>query len=129
MLLLWDPAWRAYINPLCPHVSNRLPLRLQQCACCSAVSQQPHHALPAGTGKTLLARAVAGEAGVPFFAVSASEFVELFVGRGAARIRCGPALVCKQAAPVPLTALASMQEALCKQGLPGLRSPVLYDGS
>ncbi|GMP30870.1 hypothetical protein CsSME_00005331 [Camellia sinensis var. sinensis] len=42
---------------------------------------------PPGTGKTLLARAVAGEAGVPFFTVSASEFVELFVGRGAARIR------------------------------------------
>ncbi|VFQ80793.1 unnamed protein product [Cuscuta campestris] len=42
---------------------------------------------PPGTGKTLLARAVAGEAGVPFFPVSASEFVELFVGRGAARIR------------------------------------------
>ncbi|KAG2498816.1 hypothetical protein HYH03_003009 [Edaphochlamys debaryana] len=42
---------------------------------------------PPGTGKTLLAKAVAGEAGVPFFAVSASEFVELFVGRGAARIR------------------------------------------
>lgn len=42
---------------------------------------------PPGTGKTLLARAVAGEAGVPFFAVSASEFVELFVGRGAARVR------------------------------------------
>lgn len=42
---------------------------------------------PPGTGKTLLARAVAGEAGIPFFAVSASEFVELFVGRGASRIR------------------------------------------
>ncbi|GFP91429.1 ATP-dependent zinc metalloprotease ftsh [Phtheirospermum japonicum] len=42
---------------------------------------------PPGTGKTLLARAVAGEAGVPFYSVSASEFVELFVGRGAARIR------------------------------------------
>lgn len=42
---------------------------------------------PPGSGKTLLARAVAGEAGVPFFTVSASEFVELFVGRGAARIR------------------------------------------
>lgn len=42
---------------------------------------------PPGTGKTLLAKAVAGEAGVPFMAVSASEFVELFVGRGAARIR------------------------------------------
>mmetsp|Transcript_4482 Transcript_4482/g.12213 ORF Transcript_4482/g.12213 Transcript_4482/m.12213 type:complete len:653 (-) Transcript_4482:463-2421(-) len=42
---------------------------------------------PPGTGKTLLAKAVAGEAGIPFLAVSASEFVELFVGRGAARIR------------------------------------------
>ncbi|DBA78662.1 TPA: hypothetical protein ACH3X1_008580 [Trebouxia sp. C0004] len=42
---------------------------------------------PPGTGKTLLAKAVAGEAGVPFFAASASEFVELFVGRGAARVR------------------------------------------
>ena len=42
---------------------------------------------PPGTGKTLLAKAVAGEAGVPFFAVSASEFVELYVGRGAARVR------------------------------------------
>jgi ATP-dependent Zn protease len=42
---------------------------------------------PPGTGKTLLARAVAGEAGVPFISVSASEFVEMFVGRGAARVR------------------------------------------
>ena len=42
---------------------------------------------PPGTGKTLLARAVAGEAEVPFFAASASEFVEMFVGRGAARVR------------------------------------------
>ena len=42
---------------------------------------------PPGTGKTLLARAVAGEAGVPFFAVSGSEFLELFVGLGAARVR------------------------------------------
>jgi len=40
-----------------------------------------------GTGKTLLARAVAGEAGVPFFSISASEFVEMFVGVGAARVR------------------------------------------
>lgn len=56
---------------------------------------------PPGTGKTLLARAVAGEAGVPFFTVSASEFVEMFVGRGAARIRdlfnvarkCSPSIV------------------------------------
>ena len=42
---------------------------------------------PPGTGKTLLAKAVAGEAGVPFFACSASEFVELFVGVGASRVR------------------------------------------
>lgn len=42
---------------------------------------------PPGAGKTLLARAVAGEAGVPFFHISASEFVEMFVGVGAARIR------------------------------------------
>ncbi|MDP9243644.1 MAG: ATP-dependent zinc metalloprotease FtsH [Chloroflexota bacterium] len=42
---------------------------------------------PPGTGKTLLARAVAGEAGVPFFSISASEFVELFVGVGASRVR------------------------------------------
>jgi cell division protease FtsH len=42
---------------------------------------------PPGTGKTLLARAVAGEAGVPFFSLSGSEFVEMFVGLGAARMR------------------------------------------
>jgi len=42
---------------------------------------------PPGTGKTLMARAVAGEAGVPFFAISGSEFVEMFVGVGASRVR------------------------------------------
>ena len=50
----------------------------------------PHGALlvgPPGTGKTLLAKAVAGEAKVPFFQISGSEFVEMFVGRGAAKVR------------------------------------------
>jgi cell division protease FtsH len=42
---------------------------------------------PPGTGKTLLAQAIAGEAGVPFFSISGSEFVEMFVGMGAARVR------------------------------------------
>src|SRR3981189_1680760 len=42
---------------------------------------------PPGTGKTLLARAVAGEAGVPFFSLSGSSFVEMFVGVGASRVR------------------------------------------
>ena len=42
---------------------------------------------PPGTGKTLLAKAIAGEAGVPFFSISGSEFVEMFVGVGASRVR------------------------------------------
>lgn len=42
---------------------------------------------PPGTGKTLIARAVAGEAKVPFFAISGSEFVQMFVGMGAAKVR------------------------------------------
>ncbi len=42
---------------------------------------------PPGTGKTLLAKAIAGEAGVPFFSMAASEFVEMFVGVGASRVR------------------------------------------
>ena len=42
---------------------------------------------PPGTGKTLLAKAIAGEAGVPFFTISGSDFVEMFVGVGAARVR------------------------------------------
>ncbi len=53
---------------------------------------------PPGTGKTLLARAVAGEASVPFFSISASEFVEMFVGVGASRTRDAFA-VAKKAAP------------------------------
>ena len=53
-------------------------------------AQMPKGALlvgPPGTGKTLLAKAGAGEAGVPFFSISGSEFVEMFVGRGAAKVR------------------------------------------
>ncbi len=42
---------------------------------------------PPGTGKTLIARAVAGEASVPFFTISGSDFVEMFVGVGASRVR------------------------------------------
>merc|ERR1712193_220335 len=42
---------------------------------------------PPGTGKTLLAKAIAGEAGVPFYSISGSEFVEMFVGVGASRVR------------------------------------------
>ena len=42
---------------------------------------------PPGTGKTLLAKAVAGEANVPFFSISGSDFVEMFVGTGASRVR------------------------------------------
>ena len=53
---------------------------------------------PPGTGKTLLARAVAGESGVPFFHISASEFVEMFVGVGASRTR-DAFLTAKKAAP------------------------------
>jgi cell division protease FtsH len=53
-------------------------------------AEPPHGVLlmgPPGTGKTLLARALAGEAGVPFFHISASEFIEMFVGVGASRVR------------------------------------------
>lgn len=55
---------------------------------------------PPGTGKTLLAKAIAGEAGVPFFSISGSEFVEMFVGVGASRVRD----LFKKASPLHLLA-------------------------
>jgi cell division protease FtsH len=61
---------------------------------------------PPGTGKTLLARAVAGEAGVPFFSISGSDFVEMFVGVGASRVR-DLFEQAKQAAPVSAAATTS----------------------
>ena len=60
---------------------------------------------PPGTGKTLLARAIAGEAGVPFFSISASEFVELFVVVGASRVRD----MFKQAKDKPYASCSSMR--------------------
>jgi cell division protease FtsH len=72
---------------------------------------------PPGTGKTLLAKAVAGEASVPFFSISGSEFVELFVGMGAARVRDLFAQAQKMA---PCIVFIDELDALGKaRGLPG----------
>ena len=75
---------------------------------------------PPGTGKTLLARAVAGEAGVPFFSISGSEFVEMFVGVGAARVRDLFAKAREQAPAIvfidELDALGRMRSAGALQG-------------
>ncbi len=60
---------------------------------------------PPGTGKTLLAKAIAGEAGVPFFSISGSEFVEMFVGVGASRVRD----LFKKVLPCCLPCTASVQ--------------------
>ena len=68
-------------------VHTRMPLRMHAYMLTSLPGISVQGCTSMLAGKTLLARAVAGEAGVPFFAVSASEFVEMFVGRGAARIR------------------------------------------
>ncbi|MBI3184712.1 MAG: ATP-dependent zinc metalloprotease FtsH [Myxococcales bacterium] len=74
---------------------------------------------PPGTGKTLLARAVAGEAGVPFFSLSGSEFVEMFVGVGAARVRD---LFAQAAAKAPCIIFIDELDAIGKSrnsGFPG----------
>jgi len=75
---------------------------------------------PPGTGKTLLAKAVAGEAGVPFFSMSGSEFVEMFVGVGASRVR-GLFDEAKKKAPciVFIDEIDAVGRARGKAGLPG----------
>ena len=73
---------------------------------------------PPGTGKTLLARAVAGEAGVPFFSINGSEFVEMFVGVGAARVRD---LFAQARANTPCIIFIDELDALGRaRGIPGL---------
>jgi cell division protease FtsH len=72
---------------------------------------------PPGTGKTLLARAVAGEAGVPFYSVSASEFVEMFVGVGASRVRD---LFTKAKASSPSIVFVDELDAVGRQRFAGL---------
>ena len=72
---------------------------------------------PPGTGKTLTARAVAGEAGVPFFSVSASEFVEMFVGVGASRVRD---LFDKAKAAAPAIIFVDELDAVGRQRFAGL---------
>lgn len=72
---------------------------------------------PPGTGKTLTAKAVAGEAGVPFFSVSASEFVEMFVGVGASRVRD---LFEKAKAAAPAIIFVDEMDAVGRQRFAGL---------
>ena len=69
---------------------------------------------PPGTGKTLLARAIAGEAGVPFFTISGSDFVEMFVGVGASRVRDMFEQAKKNAQEVKLTVATPVTELVLK---------------
>ena len=79
--------------PLAKYPSKFSPTLMQQLAINIAISEKDRYEKifsvngPPGTGKTLLARAVAGEAGCPFFSISGSDFVEMFVGVGASRVR------------------------------------------
>ena len=67
---------------------------------------------PPGTGKTLIARAVAGEANVPFFTISGSDFVEMFVGVGASRVRSRAKPMCRSSrSPVPTSSRCSSASA------------------
>ena len=68
---------------------------------------------PPGTGKTLLARAVAGEAGVPFFSITGSDFMEMFVGVGASRVRDMFEEAKKSASCLPITRRATQSLPLC----------------
>ena len=72
-------SWRRSRSTSSIRPSSRRWARRSRGACCCSAHPAP--------GKTLLARAVAGEAGVPFFSISGSDFVEMFVGVGAARVR------------------------------------------
>ena len=82
-------AQRACLNPLC-HLLQVVEFLKRPERFTAVGARIPKGVLlvgPPGTGKTLLAKAIAGEAAVPFFSISGSEFVEMFVGVGASRVR------------------------------------------
>ncbi len=76
---------------------------------------------PPGTGKTLLAKAIAGEAGVPFFSISGSEFVEMFVGVGASRVRD----LFKKARSAHAASFCAGLSRPCRARAPCMQSPCL----